>query len=53
MRREDHGGITNVEVIKMVSKSGDPSWEVTKVVTVQGADVMEPASPGQKFVIQG
>ena len=52
-RKEDHGAITNVEAIKMGSMSAAPGWEVKKVVTVQGADVMEPPAPGQKFVIEG
>jgi len=48
-RREDHQGITNIQVLKLKQKEGDPGWEVSKVVTVRGEDVIEPPSPGQKY----
>jgi len=48
-RREDHQGITNIQVLKFKQKAGDPGWEVSKVVTVRGEDVVEPPSPGQKY----
>jgi branched-chain amino acid transport system substrate-binding protein len=51
MRRDDHQAVTNVQVLCMVPKKGDPPWEVSKVYTVRGEDVIEPAGPGQKFVI--
>jgi len=42
-----------VQIIRMSPKAGDPSWEVTKVITINGQDVIEPPSPGQKYVITG
>jgi len=48
-RREDHQGIANINVLKLQQKAGDPGWEVGRVITVKGEDVIEPAGPGQKY----
>jgi len=31
------------------AKAGDPGWQVGRVITVKGEDVVEPATPGQKY----
>jgi branched-chain amino acid transport system substrate-binding protein len=48
-RREDHQAICDIQVLKLKQKAGDPGWEVARVITVKGEDVVEPASPGQKY----
>ena len=49
-RREDHQGVPNITVLKLKQKSGDPGWEVGRAISVKGEDVIEPPSPGQKYV---
>jgi len=48
-RREDHQGIANISVLKIQQKAGEPGWEVGRVITVPGEEVIEPAGPGQKY----
>ena len=49
-RKEDHQSLANISVLKISQKAGDPGWELSKAITVKGEDVIEPASPGQKYV---
>jgi branched-chain amino acid transport system substrate-binding protein len=48
-RREDHQGICNNLVLKISPKAAEPHWQVSKVITVRGEDIIEPPSPGQKY----
>jgi branched-chain amino acid transport system substrate-binding protein len=50
-RREDHQAVINVNVINLVQKSGDPGWDVAKIVPIKGEDVIEPAGPGKPYTV--
>jgi len=48
-RREDHQGICNNLILKISPKASEPHWQVSKVITVRGEDIIEPPTPGQKY----
>jgi len=50
-RKEDHQGIARINVFRFTQKPGGSGWEVPRVITVAGEDVIEPPSPGQKFAL--
>ncbi len=48
-RKEDHAALGDLSFIKFDPIATDPGFAVTDSVTIKGADVLEPATPGVAF----
>jgi branched-chain amino acid transport system substrate-binding protein len=48
-RREDHHAIGNLNFIQLSPSDEDPGFKVTDAVSLSGADLVEPPSPGIVF----
>ncbi len=47
LRAEDHQAICDINFVRIRQMSGEPGFEVSDFVRINGADVIEPPAPGQ------
>jgi branched-chain amino acid transport system substrate-binding protein len=50
-RKEDHQVVSDVNLIKLGPKDGDPGWQVHEHAKVPARDLLGPATPGKPLVV--